>query len=84
MAHSPQRESELLEACHESYIRGRGLRMDNTHASGGDHRETSYTIEDLEHDVERVLCGETPERCANWPLFSVRPLTPDPGKRTCY
>lgn len=70
LMHSPARESELIEACHESYIRGLGLRISNTSASGGDHREAPYTIEDLEHDVALVLDGKTPERCANWPLFS--------------
>lgn len=72
--HSPVREAELIEACHESYIRGFGLRINNTHANGGDHREAPYTVEDLEHDVALVLRGETPERCANWPLFSTGDL----------
>lgn len=70
MPHSARREAELLEACHESYVRGFGLRMNNVHTAGGDHREAPYTTDDLEHDVDLVLRGETPERCANWPVFS--------------
>lgn len=68
--HTSLREDELLEACHESYVRGFGLRMNNVHTAGGNHREAPYTVEDLEHDVELVLRGGTPERCANWPVFS--------------
>lgn len=68
--HSPLREAELLEACHESYVRGFGLRINNVHTAGGDHREVPYAAEDLEHDIDLVLRGGTPERCANWPVFS--------------
>jgi hypothetical protein len=68
--HSEHREAELLEACHESFVRGYGLRINNVHTAGGDHREAPYTVEDLEHDIALVLSGETPERCANWPVFS--------------
>lgn len=66
--HSLRREAELLAACHESYMRGLSTRMDDLHNAY--YHQTPYTIDDLEHDIDLVLRGETPERCANWPYFS--------------
>lgn len=67
--YSVEREQELLAACRESYVRGRALRMGNLYTASGDHRAEPYTAADLEHDVDRVLRGEMPERCSNWPVF---------------
>lgn len=49
-------------------MRGLSTRMDDLHNAY--YHQTPYTIDDLEHDIDLVLRGETPERCANWPYFS--------------